>query len=110
MRAALAVAIVITCVLQANLTGLRAQGAATVEMRDFAFAPHEWTVTAGTSVRWVNFDDVPHHVVTEGGKLVDSGPIAPGGDFIFAFTQTGRFAYRCAIHPTMLGVITVQEP
>ena len=43
-------------------------------------------------------------------KTIDSGPIAPGKEFTFAFTQAGRFVYRCAIHPTMLGIITVQAP
>jgi DNA-binding response OmpR family regulator len=43
-------------------------------------------------------------------KTIDSGPIAPGKEFTFAFTQAGRFVYRCAIHPTMLGTITVQAP
>jgi plastocyanin len=110
MRATLAFSLIMTGMVLSGPAGLRAQGPATVEMRDFAFAPHEWTVPAGASVKWVNFDDVPHHVVTEGSKVVDSGPIAPGADFVFTFTLTGRFTYRCAIHPTMLGVITVAEP
>jgi plastocyanin len=110
MRAALVLAVVTAGVLVIGPAGLRAQEAVTVEMRDFAFAPHAWTVTVGTSVRWVNFDDTPHHVVTESSKMIDSGLIAPGKDFVFAFAQAGRVTYRCAIHPTMLGVITVQEP
>lgn len=88
---------------------LDAQNAVTVDMQEFSFQPHEWTVTPGTAVRWVNRDDSPHHVVTE-AKLVDSGAIGPGATFEFTFTQPGRFAYRCAIHPTMLGIVTVRTP
>ncbi len=110
MRAAIILVITLTAALAAGTPRLGAQNAVTVEMRDYAFEPHEWTVTGGAMVRWVNMDDSPHHVVTETNKTIDSGPIAPGKEFTFAFTQAGRFVYRCAIHPTMLGIITVQAP
>ncbi len=84
------------------------QQAVTVDIQDFSFQPHEWTITVGTPVRWVNHDDTTHQGVTEDGKTANSGPISPGKEFTFVFTQAGRFTYRCAIHPTMLGVISAQ--
>lgn len=80
----------------------------TVEMRDFAFTPRDVTVTAGTTVRWVNVDDSPHAVAMEGGKPGSSQVIQPGQSHSFVFREPGTYTYRCGIHPTMLGEITVQ--
>jgi plastocyanin len=80
----------------------------TIDMQDYAFEPHATAVAAGTTVRWVNHDETPHHVITEGSKAVDSGLIAPGSVFSVVFSAPGRYEYRCAVHPTMLGVIDVR--
>lgn len=87
---------------------LGAQSAVTVDVQDFSFQPHEWTIQAGTVVTWVNHDEWPHHVAAEDGKSLNSGIIAPGKDFKFTFVAPGRYSYRCGVHPTMSGVITVQ--
>jgi len=87
---------------------LGAQTTFTVDIQDFSFQPHEWTIQAGTVVTWVNHDEWPHHVAAEDAKSFNSGIIVPGKDFRFTFAQPGRYSYRCGIHPTMLGVITVQ--
>ncbi len=87
---------------------ITAQSVVTVDIQDFAFQPHEWTIEVGAVVHWVNHDDWPHHVAAEGGKSFNSGVIAPQKDFRTTFSQVGRFSYRCGIHPTMLGLITVQ--
>lgn len=108
MRAAIVFALALPMMLAANLSPVGAQSTVTVDIQDFSFQPHEWTIQAGSVVHWVNHDDWPHHVAAEDGKSFNSGVIAAGKDFRFAFTQPGRFSYRCGIHPTMLGVITVQ--
>lgn len=87
-----------------------AQQPAVVDMREFSFEPRDTRITAGTAVRWVNHDDVPHNVAMEGGRPGSSGFIAPGKDYTFSFREAGRFTYRCAIHPTMLGIIIVDAP
>jgi plastocyanin len=79
-----------------------------VDVQDFSFQPHEWTIQAGTIVTWVNHDEWPHHVAAEDGKSFNSGIIGPGKDFKFTFTAPGRYSYRCGVHPTMSGVIIVQ--
>jgi plastocyanin len=89
---------------------LGAQSAVTVDIQDFSFQPHERTIQVGSVVHWVNHDDWPHHVAAEDGKSFNSGIITPQKDYRFTFTQAGRFSYRCGVHPTMLGVITVQGP
>lgn len=80
----------------------------TVDMREFAFEPRDVLVVSGSAVRWVNRDDFPHSVVMEGGRPGSSqGTIRPGGEHTFVFRDAGRFVYRCSVHPTMLGEITV---
>lgn len=108
MRVAIVLGLALPTMLAVSLSPLGAQSTVTVDIQDFSFQPHEWTVQVGSVVHWVNRDDWPHHVAAEDSKTFNSGVIAPGKDFRFTFTQTGRFSYRCGIHPTMLGVITVQ--
>lgn len=87
------------------------QPAITVDMRNFAFEPRDVGVMAGAAVRWVNRDDTPHSVVMEGGRPGSSrGTIPPGAEHIFVFRESGRYVYRCGVHPTMLGELTVSAP
>ncbi len=83
----------------------------TVDIQDFSFQPRDLTVNVGTTVRWVNRDtESPHSVAAEDGKTITSPLINPGKESSFEFTQTGQMAYRCGVHPTMMGVIVVQGP
>jgi plastocyanin len=108
MRVAIVLALALTLTLAVQISPMGAQSTVTVDIQDFSFQPHEWTITIGGSVHWVNRDEWPHHVAAEDGKSFNSGVVAPGKDFRFTFTQPGRYNYRCGIHPTMLGVISVQ--
>jgi plastocyanin len=64
------------------------------------------TVSKGTTVTWTNTDGAAH-TVTEDGGAFGSRTLARGGTFSHQFTTTGTFAYHCAIHPSMIGVVTV---
>lgn len=83
------------------------QPAAVVDIRDFAFEPHELKVSTGATVRWVNRDPAPHQIAMEGGRPGSSALLDPGQDHTATFRDAGRFTYRCGVHPTMLGVIIV---
>jgi len=72
-----------------------------------AYAPDEVTVAAGTTVIWTNTDSVSH-TTTSNAPGWNSGIVAPGGQFSFAFPTAGAFAYHCAIHPGMIGTVVVQ--
>ncbi len=78
-----------------------------VDIRDFAFEPHEVKVAAGTTVRWVNRDPAPHAIVMEGGRPGSSQLLDPGKEHTVIFGDAGRFTYRCGVHPTMLGIVIV---
>ena len=72
-----------------------------------AFIPGELTVTVGTTVTWMNTDSTSH-TSTSNGAGWDSGIVAPGGQFSFAFQTAGNFPYHCAIHPGMVGTVVVR--
>ena len=100
--------VVLTCV--GGLTAGVAQQSVVVEMRNYAFYPRDTIIPAGSTVRWINFDEAPHAIAMTGGRPGSSPLIEPDKDYAFTFAQPGQFAYRCAVHPTMLGVVVVNAP
>ncbi|HEY9013595.1 MAG TPA: plastocyanin/azurin family copper-binding protein [Gemmatimonadales bacterium] len=84
----------------------------TVTIQDFSFSPASLTITAGTTVHWMNNGPSAHTTTSDTG-IWDSGILnAPGGSFDFTFTQPGTFPYHCRLHPPNLypgftGTITV---
>ena len=84
-----------------------AQGnSTTVSIKNFAFNPPNATVAPGTTVTWVNDDQVPHTVTANDGAF-DSGTLQPGQSYSFAFDKAGTYAYHCNIHPDMSATVTV---
>ena len=72
-----------------------------------AFGANPLTISAGTTISWLNEDNTTHTSSADGQQW-SSGNIPPGGRFNFAFSSAGRFTYRCQIHPNMVGTIVVQ--
>ena len=82
--------------------------ATTVKIDNFSFSPQNTTVKAGTTITWVNADDVPHKIVSSDGKFAASPPLDTNDRYALPFTEPGRYEYFCAIHPKMTGAIIVQ--
>jgi plastocyanin len=80
---------------------------ATVTIDNFTFSPAELTVPPGTTVTWVNHDDIPHTVVEE-NKSFRSKALDTDDTFSFTFMKPGDFTYFCSLHPHMTGKITVK--
>ena len=78
-----------------------------VVIENFSFTPPTLTVTVGTTVTWVNHDDIVH-TVTSQDKTFASSPLDTNDHFSFRFTTPGTYAYYCAIHPIMTGQIIVK--
>jgi len=72
-----------------------------------AFGANPLTISAGTTISWLNDDNTTHTSAADGGQWA-SGNIPPGGRFNFTFASPGQFTYHCQIHPNMTGTITVQ--
>ena len=77
-----------------------------VKIDNFTFAPQKLTVKAGTTVTWINEDDIPPTVVSTGHFR--SKPLDTGDKFTFTFTTAGSFVYFCSLHPHMQASITVE--
>ncbi len=72
-----------------------------------AFNPDNYTVTAGTTVTWLNGDSTPHTVTSTTAGVFDSLNIASGATYSHTFSQAGTYNYYCAIHPNMVGKVVV---
>ncbi len=85
---------------QAGVTDVRIEG--------IAFNPAVVTIQQGQSVRWTNFDIVPHTSTSgnpgdsNAGSTWDSGFLQAGQSFSQQFNETGEFVYFCQVHPFMM--------
>ncbi len=79
-----------------------------IEIDNFSFVPQTVTVEAGTTVRWVNRDDVPHTVVGT-AKEFSSRVLDTGDEYTHTFTTPGSFEYYCSVHPHMKGKVIVEQ-
>jgi plastocyanin len=70
------------------------------------FSPQNFTVKVGQPVTFSNPSNVTHTVTARDASF-DSKDIASGGSWVYTPTTAGKFAYYCAYHPWMTGVITV---
>ncbi len=84
----------------------RAQSKAEITIDNFTFAPAELKIFAGTTVTWINHDDIPHSVVEE-NKQFRSKALDTGDSYSFTFARAGNYDYFCGLHPHMTGKIIV---
>lgn len=78
-----------------------------IKIDNFSFAPENLTVPAGTEVRWVNRDDIPHTVASDDG-LFKSKALDTDDQFTYTFTKPGTYRYFCSLHPKMTATVTVK--
>ena len=66
------------------------------------------------TVSWVNTDGggayggtgVAHQIASDNGAFATSQPLGAGATYLVQL-QAGTYGYHCAIHPNMVGTITV---
>jgi plastocyanin len=106
-------AVIIAMLLGPIVGGLLAYGAVAAEepnvvtIDNFTFGPKELTVPVGTTVKWVNHDDIPHTVANK-DKLFRSAALDTDDSYSFTFATAGTFDYFCCLHPYMVGKIIVK--
>jgi|SRR5271170_2686669 len=87
--------------------GLEADTAGSpVKIVNFTFDPGTVTVKVGTTVTWINQDDIPHMVVDNDGKF-RSAALDTDDRFSETFSIPGTYGYFCGLHPRMTGKIIV---
>jgi plastocyanin len=78
-----------------------------VTIGNFTFSQPKLVVRVGTTVTWVNDDDIPHTVVAR-NMAFRSKALDTGDRFSFTFAKAGQFDYFCSLHPHMTGQIVVK--
>jgi amicyanin len=78
-----------------------------VTIDNFTFTAPELTVAVGTTVKWINHDDIPHNVVNK-DKLFRSKALDTDDSYSFTFASAGTYDYFCGLHPHMQGKIIVK--
>jgi plastocyanin len=88
--------------------GDKAPDSVEVKIDNFSFGAMKLSVSAGTTVTWINNDDVPHTVVSEDKTTFRSKALDTGDKFSYTFTKPGEYPYFCSVHPKMVAEVVVQ--
>ena len=78
-----------------------------VTIDNFSFMPQTLTVPVGTTVTWINHDDIPHTVLSVDKKTLVSPALDTNDKFSYTFTSAGTNDYYCSVHPHMKGKVIV---
>lgn len=78
-----------------------------VDIANSAFSPAALEIGVGDKVKWTNKDGVLHTVSFSDETILDKA-LKNGDSAIAVFNEAGTFAYKCKIHPSMTGTITVK--
>ena len=97
------IALMALLVMHGNANAADAQ----VKIANFTFEPAMLTVKVGTTVIWVNDDDIPHLVSEKDGKFRSSA-LDTDEKFSQTFKTPGTVDYFCVLHPHMTGKIVVE--
>jgi plastocyanin len=94
-----------------GLTALPAQAAVQVKIQDFLFTPSRLVVAEGTAITWhYGNSGTTHHTSTQNAPLSlwNTGSIFPGQTSSPVVLEAGgSYAYHCAVHASMVGIIRV---
>jgi plastocyanin len=77
-----------------------------ITIREFRFQPDSIVVTRGDTVRWTNADPFEHTATA--ANAFDSDVLRKEDKAIYVAAATGRYRYRCSLHPTMEGTLIVR--
>lgn len=79
---------------------------ARLTIANYAFAPRELTVQAGTTVTVKNTDATAHTATARSGAF-DTGTLGPGQSVRLHLNAPGIYTYYCQFHAFMTGTIRV---
>jgi plastocyanin len=106
-RRFLGAALVGAALAAGGLAPVLAGADAGVKIDNFTFAPGNLTVKTGTTVTWINEDDIPHTVVAT-DRAFRSKALDTDDKFSFTFATLGSYEYFCSLHPYMKATVVVQ--
>ena len=83
---------------------------ATFDQKNMSFIPHVLPVAVGTSVEFLNGDDVLHNVFSNSAtNHFDVGMFKRGESRRVSFDKPGVVELRCNVHPTMHAYVVVLD-
>ena len=102
----------VACAERGENRGPQSQPGSSVTVKLFQYKPERIKVKAGTTVTWVNEDEILHTVTAVAPEKKGGGFDAPldgkGKSFSFTFSQPGIYTYYCDRHEHMRGEIEVR--
>jgi plastocyanin len=94
---------------QSSETMEASSGVATeTDILESSFAEPVLEVPVSTTVRWRNASVLPHQVKFEDSSIATSPMLKQNDSFSVMFDAPGEYAYFCAPHPHMTGVVRVR--
>jgi amicyanin len=99
----------IALMVLASHTSIAGEKLATNEViiDNFSYKPQTLTVPVGTTVTWINHDDIPHTVLSVDKTTIVSPALDTDEKFSYTFTAAGTNDYYCSVHPHMKGKVIV---
>jgi plastocyanin len=79
-----------------------------ITIKLFQYQPGRIQVKPGTTVTWINDDEIFHTVTMEKKSGFNAPLDGKGKSFRFTFTQPGVYSYYCDRHENMRGEIEVR--
>lgn len=81
----------------------------TIAIREFDFEPATCSVQGGTTLTFVNEDDVAHTATAgpDAASSFDTGVLEPGESATVTFDVQGPHPYHCELHSSMQATIHV---
>jgi plastocyanin len=80
----------------------------TVTIGNYGYSPKVLTIKKGTTVTWINKDNVPHTITAD-----NSGPTSANlgynDKYTYTFNTAGIVGYHCELHNGMTGTIIVTD-
>ncbi|KKQ34750.1 MAG: Blue (Type 1) copper domain protein [Candidatus Nomurabacteria bacterium GW2011_GWB1_37_5] len=98
-----------------SIPDITGQISESVLISNFAFSPANLVVKKGTTVTWINQDNVGHTVTVDisTGLLAQAGPdsslFGQGQSYSYTLNEVGTYAYHCKPHPNMRASVSVIE-
>lgn len=89
------------------------QSSPVVDQRSLSFQPHVLPIVVGTTVNFLNSDDVQHNVFTPSaaGDFFNLGTWPKGQPRPYTFTKMGKVELLCNVHHEMRGyMLILQNP
>lgn len=80
-----------------------------MDQKDLVFVPRVLPVLVGTTVDFLNSDNVRHNVFTPDGEKFNLGTWPKGESRPYTFAKVGEYTLLCNVHPEMEAFVVVLD-